>query len=80
MNFPVFSQLAGKLAVRDGFARDCPLQRRVRSDPGGISRSARQRQAILDQAADQMSFLRLAETLIAFPPAVTPVSGNAGNR
>jgi hypothetical protein len=29
MNFPVFSQLAGKLAFRDGFARDCLLQRGV---------------------------------------------------
>src|SRR5215469_12694986 len=30
MNFPVFSQLAGKFQVsRDGFARDCLLQRRV---------------------------------------------------
>ena len=29
MNFPVFSQLAGKLEFRDGFARDCLLQRRV---------------------------------------------------
>jgi hypothetical protein len=26
MNFPVFSQLAGKLVFRDGFARDCPPQ------------------------------------------------------
>jgi hypothetical protein len=29
MNFPVFSQLAGNLACRDEFARDCLLQRRV---------------------------------------------------
>jgi hypothetical protein len=27
--FPVFSQLAGNLASRDGFAQDCLLQRRV---------------------------------------------------
>jgi len=29
MNFPVFSQLAGNLAFRDEFARDCLLQRGV---------------------------------------------------
>src|SRR6516164_5211489 len=30
MNFPVFSQLAGNFGgFRDGFARDCLLQRRV---------------------------------------------------
>ena len=29
MKFPVFSQLAGKLGFRDGFARDSLLQRRV---------------------------------------------------
>ena len=29
MNFPVFSQLAGNLAVRDEFARDCLLLRGV---------------------------------------------------
>ena len=27
--FPAFSLLAGKIGFRDGFARDCPLQRRV---------------------------------------------------
>jgi len=27
--FPAFSLLAGNLEVRDGFARDCPLQRGV---------------------------------------------------
>jgi hypothetical protein len=34
MKFPAFSQLAGNLAFRDGFARDCPLQRRVGSELG----------------------------------------------
>jgi hypothetical protein len=29
MNFPVFSQLAGNSNVRDEFAPDCFLQRRV---------------------------------------------------
>jgi hypothetical protein len=29
MNFPVFSQLAGNLAFRDGFAPDCPLKQGV---------------------------------------------------
>jgi len=33
MNFPVFSQLAGNLAFRDEFARDCLLQRRVMCEP-----------------------------------------------
>ena len=32
MNFPVFSQLAGNLAFRDEFARDCLLQWRVGSE------------------------------------------------
>jgi hypothetical protein len=33
MKFPVFSQLAGNLGSRDGFARDSLLQRRVRLSP-----------------------------------------------
>ena len=33
MKFPVFSLLAGNLGSRDGFARDCLLQRRVQCEP-----------------------------------------------
>jgi len=33
MKFPVNSLLAGNSAFRDGFARDCLLQRRVRREP-----------------------------------------------
>src|ERR1700731_3097231 len=33
MKFPVFSLLAGNLGSRDGFARDCLLQRRVTCEP-----------------------------------------------
>jgi hypothetical protein len=33
MKFPVFSLLTGNFSSRDGFARDCPLQRRVTSQP-----------------------------------------------
>jgi|SRR5580692_10847420 NADPH:quinone reductase-like Zn-dependent oxidoreductase len=33
MKFPVFSLLAGNLGSRDGFARDCLLQRRVSCEP-----------------------------------------------
>ena len=33
MKFPVFSLLAGNLGSRDGFARDCLLQRRVLCEP-----------------------------------------------
>ena len=33
MNFPVFSQLAGNLAFRDEFARDCLLQQGVCKNP-----------------------------------------------
>ena len=29
MKFPACSQLAGNFGVRDGFARDCPLLRKV---------------------------------------------------
>ena len=42
MNFPVFSQLAGKLVFRDGFARDCLLQQQVRCEPDFSSVSARE--------------------------------------
>jgi hypothetical protein len=33
MKFPVFSLLAGNFGFRDGFARDCLLQRRVICEP-----------------------------------------------
>ena len=33
MIFPVFSLLAGNFGFRDGFARDCLLQRRVTREP-----------------------------------------------
>jgi hypothetical protein len=33
MKFPAFSLLAGNFGFRDGFARDCPLQRRVTCEP-----------------------------------------------
>src|SRR5580704_17290976 len=42
MKFPVFSLLAGNLGSRDGFARDCLLQRRVTCELGSAT-SARQR-------------------------------------
>ena len=35
MEFPVFSLLTGNFSSRDGFARDCPLQRRVINEPQG---------------------------------------------
>jgi hypothetical protein len=33
MKFPVLSLLAGNFGFRDGFARDCLLQRGVRCEP-----------------------------------------------
>jgi hypothetical protein len=39
--FPVFSQLAGEFGFRDGFARDCLLQRRVTCEPDFFDRRAR---------------------------------------
>ena len=35
--FPAFSLLAGNFEVRDGFARDCPLLRRVRYEPDDLT-------------------------------------------
>jgi hypothetical protein len=36
MKFPVFSLLAGNFGFRDGFARDCLLQRRVLCEPDSL--------------------------------------------
>jgi hypothetical protein len=40
MKFPVFSLLAGNFRSRDGFARDYPLQRRVKRTPESEQRLA----------------------------------------
>src|ERR1700730_4421757 len=47
MKFPVFSLLAGNFGFRDGFARDCLLQGRVRCEPRSDCVKSRIEQAVL---------------------------------